>query len=640
MRTCLTCFLVIFLVFAYTISLFAQQNTVHPIDSVMDLSPNYLPTSYSNMHHIEFEPLIFESIDTGMSQMHQFNLLLKTENIYQSLGIGGQAHQSIVFDYERDMGFLYQELPYPLYSKTQSDLVFPKLQTTYSKIAFTFGIPKENELYATFAKYMKGVTIAFNINASLNEWFVDYNTRNFCGDFLIHYELPSSFYGFKASAIINNVNNAEIGGINDVNSYKEREDYYLMNPRASSKNTTIDIALQNYLNIINSNKKYFGTFTHDFQFIQTKLNYYDQFESLPNNPYYGVYYSTIATNDTTQIHQFKNALQWSNFMPYKEMSNKNNFFHIAGGILHDYAKVENLSLYLMDSNYHRNSSKIQPFKASSLYLFARTHIRLFKLMDISAKISYSVYGYTKDDLIANAGISWSLNKEKEHSIALDANYYRNNPEYIMQYVVSNHFLWDTTFVKQNVVQLKALWNYQNYNIAVSYYYLNKLVYLTEELRPIQDYNTGNMIQVSTLIPFRYKNFGTTANLNLQYCSNEVIYVPLFSGKLSVFYIFELLKKRLKIQIGTDLMYNTSYYADGYLPVLHTFYCQNSQSIGNFIFWDANITFQIDRINFFFRMGNLLPPFIQKYRNFTTPFYPENENMLNTICIGISWKFFD
>jgi len=623
MNTHLSRFLVAILLFANFMQSFAQYHTVHEIDSVMDLSPYYLPTYYSKMRSIEFEPLVFKPIDTSMITTHLFSPLLKPENICNDLGINGQAHKSLIFNYNVAMGFNYQNIPYPLYFKNQSDLIFHRLQTTYSKIAYTFGLPKENEFYAEFVKYIKGVTLDFNLYATDNKGtFVNQKSRNICGNFLLHYQTPSSIYGFKASGIVNHLNNAENGGLLDINSYQERlntsnVDYPVNSPNATSTIMAFDFALHNYVNTINKNKRYFGTFSHDFQFRQTTLVYQDKFDTIYLN--YGTYDSENVTNDSTRIVIFQNALQWSNFMPYQEMSNKNRFFHIAGGVLHDYANL-------------KYSNK----RFNSFYLFARTHIRFFKALNLTARISYSFSGYTQNDLTANAEISWTINSEKNHIVGFNANFYRNSPEYFMQHVRSNHFRWDTLFSKQNIVQLKLFWNYEKYIFSVSYYNINNFVYLTELFRPIQNNNIGNMIQVSTFLPFRFKNFGTTANLNLQYCTHDVIKVPLFAGKLSIFYIFEFLKKRLKIQIGTDVMYHTAYYADAYLPVLHTFYSQNSQHVGNFIFWDANVTFQIDRINFFFRIGNLLPP-LMHYRNITTPNYPTKEYL---ISLGITWRFFD
>ena len=610
------------LLFSSAVPVFAQFH-LHEIDSVMDLSPNYLPTSFAPINTFEFEPLIFQPIDTGMISTHLYDPLFKTDRIYQNLGVGGQAHQSMIFNYKNETGFLYQLLPYPLYFKEQNDLEFYKVKTTYSRVAYAISFPKDHELSAVFAKTMKGVSIVANIYASVNKGtFTHQDSRNLCGDFLIHYEVPSSLFGFRASYIINFLNNAENGGLADIADYKnhpkENVFYSVITPYASSKITTHDIALQPYVNIINKQKKYFGTFTYNFQFKQTTLRYHDEFDSLPY-PHHETYFSETMTNDSTRILAVKNTFQWSNFEPYKELIAKKYFFHIAGGVLHDYAGLK----------YSENTF-------NSFYLFARTHIRMFKLMDVKAKIFYSFYGYNLNDITFNAEVSFAINREKEHFVGAGINFYNNTPEYLMQHLASNNFLWDLHFEKQNIFHLNAFWNYKKYNFTANYYFLNKFVYLSEELRPVQNNNNGNLLQFSTFIPFRYKNFGTIANLNVQYCTKDVIHVPIFAGKLSIFYIFELFKKRLKIQIGSDFMYNTAYYADGYMPVLHKFYYQDTHKTGNFLYMDLNLTVNIDRINFFFRAGNLLAP-AMGYRNFTTPCFPVKEYL---ISLGINWRFFD
>ena len=617
-------FISLLLLFTSAIPVFAQFH-LHEIDSVMDLSPDYLPTSFASIKTYEFEPLIYKPIDTGMVSTHLFDPLFKTDKIYQNLGIGGQAHQSIIFNYHNEPGFLYQLLPYTLYFKQQNDLEFYKVQTTYSRIAYAMSFPKDHELSAVFAKTMKGVSVAANMYASVNDGtFVHQKgTRNLCGDFLIHYEIPSSIFGFRASYIINFLNNPENGGLAKIDAYQARaadnnSGYDVVTPNASSKITTHDVAFQPYVNIINKKKKYFGTFTYNFQLKQTTLRYHDEYDSLTYE-HHGTYFSKTVTHDSTRIVALQNALQWSNFSPYQEMSAKKYFFHIAGGVLHDYANL-------------KYTDRI----ANSFYMFARTHIRMFKLLDIKAKVSYSFYGYNQNDILAHAEISFAINREKEHFLGGGITFYNNTPEYMMQHWASNNFLWDTLFEKQNILHLNAFWNYKKYNVSVSYYYLNKFVYLSEELRPMQNENNGNLLQFSSFIPFRYKNFGTTANLNVQYCTKNVIHVPIFAGKLSIFYIIELFKKRLKIQVGTDLMYNTAYNADAYLPVLHKFYYQTSKKAGNFLFMDLNLTVSIDRINFFFRAGNLLAP-AMGYRNFTTPYFPVKDFL---ISLGINWRFFD
>jgi hypothetical protein len=602
----------ILLILLADICLFAQSHAIHDIDSVMDLSPNYLPTHYSPITLIEFEPLRFTPIDTGMFTTHLFDPLLKPENIYQDLSIRGQAHQSIIFDYEKEMGFLYQVLPFPLLFKKQSNLNFYKLKTTYTKAAYTISFPStNNEIFAEFANYSKGITVVLNMYGTFNEssHLLHHHTRNLCGDILIHYELPSSKYGFRVSYIINNIDNQENGGLYENDKVRSTE--------ALSNITTHDAAIQNYVNLKDKQNRYFGTFTHSFQVGQTTIRYRDKFPVI--FPHYNAYFSTQATNDSTRILFAKNSFQWSNFSPFQEASAKNYFFHIAGGVLYDYAELK---------------YQYTPFNA--LYLFARTHIRLFNVMDITGQVSYSlVSDYFNNDLSAKAGISWAINRKKDHCIGFNAHYHRDDPEYLMKYASTNNFRWVNSFQKQNTIQFKVYWNYDKYYISASYFYLNNLVYLSEELRPVQNESVGHLVQLSAFIPFSYENFGATANLNVQYCTKEVVNVPLFAGKLSVFYVFDFFQKRLKIQIGTDAMYNTLFYADAYLPILRTFYYQNTQSVGNFIYWDANVTFKIDRINFFFRAGNILSPILTN-GNFTTPDYPNNY----LLSLGISWRFHD
>jgi len=362
----------------------------------MDMSPSYLPTSFVQLKSFEFEPLTYKPIDTGMLSTHQFDPILKTGNMYQSLGICGQAHQSIIFNFIKEPFFQYSILPYPLYFKNQSDLYFYKLQTTYSRVAYTLSFPKENEIFAVFAKNIKGVTVAANINASVNEGtFVNQSTKNLCGDILIHYQIPSSIFGFRASYIINHLNNSENGGLLDSKTYQERTSqnnagYEIRTAKANSKITTHDFALQSYVNLINKQKKYFGTFTYDFQFNQNTLLYYDQFDSIYQ--YYQNFDSTKVINDSTRFITCRNMLQWSNFSPYQIFTDKNRFFYIAGGVMHDYADIKST-----DTTFN------------SFSFFARTHIRLFKLLNIKASMVYSFFGYSKNDIVASAEIGCTIN---------------------------------------------------------------------------------------------------------------------------------------------------------------------------------------------------------------------------------------
>ncbi|MEG2070643.1 MAG: hypothetical protein RR034_04640, partial [Bacteroidales bacterium] len=75
--------------------LFSQEEPKKTIDSAMAISPAFMPVYYTFIEpHFYTSPHYKPIKDTSIVQIHQFDPLLSTENIYQTLGILGQAHQS------------------------------------------------------------------------------------------------------------------------------------------------------------------------------------------------------------------------------------------------------------------------------------------------------------------------------------------------------------------------------------------------------------------------------------------------------------------------------------------------------------------------------------------------------------------
>ncbi|MEG2071304.1 MAG: putative porin, partial [Bacteroidales bacterium] len=175
-----------------------------------------------------------------------------------------------------------------------------------------------------------------------------------------------------------------------------------------------------------------------------------------------------------------------------------------------------------------------------------------------------------------------------------------------------------------------------YKASFNYFLVDNMVMLNQESRPFCVETPINVFQLHLYAPIRIKGFGFDANMYLQYASKSYISVPLFAGKASTFYVFKLFKKKMQLQIGFDMMYTTSYMANGYDPILHQFYYQDQNTTGHYFYLDANITIQVQRIAFFFRAGHFLSGIIGN-NYFSTPFYPETARRFN---LGITWRFYD
>ena len=283
------------------------------------------------------------------------------------------------------------------------------------------------------------------------------------------------------------------------------------------------------------------------------------------------------------------------------------------------------------------NAKTPYYTGNTFTLFGRAQARLFGALDLNARMAYSFGGYNKNDVEAAVGASWKIQQKWNHRLEASISLFRNSPDYIYTYYYGNHNVWyNQDWPKQNIVKINVLWTMLNYKIEFNYFMMHKIVRLNSDFQLSLYEKAANVVQLHLFAPVRVKGFGLDFNAYLQYSGSDAVNVPLFAFKASPYYIFNVLQGKLKIQIGCDLMYNTSYYADGYDPVLHQFYCQRKMKVGNYPYWDVNLSLKVKRITFFFRTGHVLSGIIGQYY-FFTPDYPA---MGRNFQLGINWKFYD
>lgn len=604
----------------------------HTIDSAMAISPLYLPTSYTELGTIFFKPIDYKVIDTTTDIIAQHDPIERTQNICQTLGINGQAHKFVNFNYQKEPGFVLFTYPYPLYFKEQEDLKYYDLKTAYTNLGFTYSvIPEQYMLTATHAQNIRDkVNYAINLRGfASNGYYTNQKTNNIVADALLHYEIPSQIYGFRASYIVNFYNLHENGGLVNMKEFVEQDSlaptksYNMKLYNATSKLLTHDLLFQQYVNIITKNKRknkdnYWGTFMHTFRFKQQRINYNDyDLDTL----YYGTnfFLSSDTTRDTTSFYTLSNTLQWSSFKPYKKDANERYFFHFTGGITYEYTR------YALGS-----------YIGHALIPFAQVHTRLFSVMDIHGRIFYTLGGYQNNDLNARASVSWAISRKHRHFLGADIDYYFRTPDFSYSYFFSNAKYWKKEWKKQNVLHFSAFWEREGYKAEFSYFMLKNYVFIDSTWEPQVVDKYINIIQLHLYAPIYIKGFGAKINIFLQYSNNKAVQVPIFAGKMDAFYRLNIFKNKAKLQFGLALAYNTNYYADGYCPMLHSFYTQDKVKMGNYLYFDPSIAIQVQRIALYFKVTHVLCG-AMKYRYFTTSDYPMEGRQF---VLGITWRFFD
>mgnify|MGYP002626249515 CR=1 FL=1 len=92
---------------------------------------------------------------------------------------------------------------------------------------------------------------------------------------------------------------------------------------------------------------------------------------------------------------------------------------------------------------------------------------------------------------------------------------------------------------------------------------------------------------------------------------------------------------LGVQIGVDGFYYTAYRAPDYQPALMTFYRQNSQDCGNFLWLNAYANFKLKKARFFITYTHANGRLFGGNNYFAVPHYPLNPRRFQ---VGVSVDF--
>jgi len=135
--------------------------------------------------------------------------------------------------------------------------------------------------------------------------------------------------------------------------------------------------------------------------------------------------------------------------------------------------------------------------------------------------------------------------------------------------------------------------------------------------------------------FHLKHFHFNNKITWQQASNEVIHLPQLVTNHSIYYTGKWFSKVMEVQIGFDVSFYSSYYADAYMPALGQYYLQNKKQIGNYPFIDFFFNMKVKHANVFFKSEHVNSGFMGAY--YLAPHMPAPDRSFK---VGIRWLFYD
>jgi len=205
-----------------------------------------------------------------------------------------------------------------------------------------------------------------------------------------------------------------------------------------------------------------------------------------------------------------------------------------------------------------------------------------------------------------------------------------------RFYVSQRKIWDNDFSQTLSTSLAATYGLPKLGFSATgrYQLLNNYVYYDEQAIPRQIGEPVSILQLIVEQNFKLGWFHLDNILTLQNISEEVIQLPEFYSKHSLYVQGILFNNVLEFQLGVDVRLNADYFPYYYQPLVGQFILQNQQRQEFFPFLDAYASIKVDQFRFFVRGENLNNLLTGEFY-YPIAFYPQQIFYLR---FGLGWRF--
>ena len=180
------------------------------------------------------------------------------------------------------------------------------------------------------------------------------------------------------------------------------------------------------------------------------------------------------------------------------------------------------------------------------------------------------------------------------------------------------------------------------NLELDYSTINDYAYFGRAesdslVKPFQYSETVNYFRVKLNKEIKWRNFTLDNSIRYQKVvdGEEVLNVPEFVTRNTLYYSNHFFKKALFLQTGITFNYFTEYNMNAYDPLLAEFYVQNQTKLGGFPRLDFFINAKIRQTRIFLKAEHFNSAFTG-YNFYSSPNYPYRDF---AIRFGLVWDFF-
>jgi len=380
------------------------------------------------------------------------------------------------------------------------------------------------------------------------------------------------------------------------------------------------------------------TFGHIAEISRFRRSYYDVItdSDLAAREMYGdrFYVHPTESHDSTRSFLVENRL----FVRLQPWARDAIVSKVDAGIGHQFQNqyVFSPDMYLV-GNYND--------KFNNAFIYGGVSGKFRRYLDWNADVKYDFMGYSQNDLDVNAAMKYSFYPFKDRNTGVDftARFTTSlkRPDYFTNYVCSNHYMWAHDFSKVSRTTIQAQLDIDRWDMELFFGYGMVSGQVYYDTLGMARQNSGLLNVISAYLK---KDFVVWRRLHLdnqllfQFSSDQdVLPTPLLTAHLRWYVEFPIVSEDvMRMQIGVDGTFNTSYYAPMWNPALGQFQAQKEEKTGGTApYLDAFVNVQWKKVSLYVKVTNVAQgwpegdyfssfPYIRPVRQFK---------------IGLFWPFY-
>lgn len=571
----------------------------------------------------------------NLDGVHRYYPHLALTPVRNDLGNIGSADHVVLFNFDRPFGFRFTGSR-GLYLKSVRERNILLSDKAFSNVYYANGQNQENQLLVDFTRaFGKSLQVGFHFGRISSLGFYA-NQQTKVTDFSLYASFANKSDRYRGRFIFDwqDIDAEENGGLLNDSVFEQnitsgRAFIPINLSAASNRRVGFDIGVEQQFLLPRLwsedssyySKRYIPLVEHSFV-VERYAHVYSDVPQV-DGFYTSVFRDSLNTRDSTAL------LGVVNVVRLRIMSNDSALARGAGvlddafvGIGHRYDHVN--------------------FDSTSLNSFHNLHVEFGAGGNILGKLRwwasdrFMLAGRNVLDNRIEGGMRLTLGRS---SLSADVVYNAFRPDHITEQYVSNHFMVSNEFGKTNHLSTGVHFSQTRFrsSIEARYHLLQNLVVFGTDRLPYQSAAVNQLVVVRAKQKVSLRWFHVDLDAAVQFVlSGDEIRVPMALGRGMVYYQNDIFKRKLRIQLGYEVSYSSSYFANAYNPAMSVFHLQNDRLVGNYPFMDFFLNIRIKTFQGFFKMEHWNAG-LMGYTYYHVPHYPVNDMAWK---FGVRWAFLD